>query len=136
MSLFVDTGMWYAALDAGDRQHDRAKAVLGSGETLVVTDHVVIESWRLLVHRLTADVADQFIDQILLGAADLQIVTAADMGRAWMVRQRFADQGFSLVDCTSFVVMERLGLCRAASFDDDFAIYRFGPAGRAFEIVR
>lgn len=33
--------------------------------------------------------------------------------------------------------MERLGVHRAAPFDDDFAVYRFGPRrSRAFEVVR
>jgi hypothetical protein len=33
--------------------------------------------------------------------------------------------------------MERLGLERAASFDDDFAIYRWGPQRRrAFAVLR
>jgi len=32
-------------------------------------------------------------------------------------------QDFSIVDRTSFAIMERLGLSHAASFDDDFAIY-------------
>jgi hypothetical protein len=33
--------------------------------------------------------------------------------------------------------MERLGLERAASFDGDFAVYRWGPGRRrAFEIMR
>jgi len=41
------------------------------------------------------------------------------------------------VDRTSFAVMERLGVHRAASFDDDFAVYRFGPRrSKAFEVVR
>jgi predicted nucleic acid-binding protein len=34
------------------------------------------------------------------------------------------------------VVMERLGITRVASFDDDFAVYRYGRSrARAFEIV-
>jgi hypothetical protein len=33
--------------------------------------------------------------------------------------------------------MERLGLTRAATFDDDFAIYRYGRGrGKSFEILR
>jgi hypothetical protein len=33
--------------------------------------------------------------------------------------------------------MRRLGVARAATFDEHFAIYRFGPERRrAFEIVR
>ncbi len=59
------------------------------------------------------------------------------MGSATGIAQAFADQDFSIVDCTSFAVMQRLGVYRAASFDDDFAVFRFGRARRrAFEVVR
>jgi predicted nucleic acid-binding protein len=41
------------------------------------------------------------------------------------------------VDRTSFAVMLRLGVHRVASFDDHFAVFRFGPGRRlAFEVVR
>jgi len=55
-----------------------------------------------------------------------------------MARRFFGtDQTFSIVDRTSFVVMERLGLTRVASFDRDFAIYRYGrDRNRAFEVMR
>lgn len=45
MSLFVDTSIWYAAADSSDRGNARAKAILKSGETLVTSDHVLIETW-------------------------------------------------------------------------------------------
>jgi uncharacterized protein len=49
----------------------------------------------------------------------------------------FRDQKFSIVDRTSFAVMHRLGLHRVASFDDDFAIYRYGRSrDRAFSVLR
>ena len=45
-----------------------------------------------------------------------------------MIRVAFSDQRFSLVDRTSFAIMERLANLHApSSFDDDFVIYRFGP---------
>jgi predicted nucleic acid-binding protein len=41
------------------------------------------------------------------------------------------------VDRTSFAVMVRTGIERVASFDPDFAAFRYGPRrGRAFEVVR
>jgi uncharacterized protein len=67
----------------------------------------------------------------------VEFVGAADLEAAWNIGAAYRDQDFSLVDRTSFAVMRRLGIQRAASFDDDFAIFRFGPSRRsAFVIVR
>jgi len=64
-------------------------------------------------------------------------VGSADLDVAWEIGQEFPDQDFSLVDRTSFAVMRRLGLTRVASFDDHFAIYRYGRAReRALEVLR
>ena len=64
-------------------------------------------------------------------------VFLADLERAWSIGLDFPDQAFSIVDRTSFAVMQRMGVLRAASFDDDFAIFRFGSRReRAFEVVR
>ena len=41
------------------------------------------------------------------------------------------------MDRTSFAAMERLGLTRVASFDDDFAVYRYGRGRtKAFDVLR
>lgn len=137
MSLFVDTSAWYAAADRSDRSHRRATAVLGAGEALVTSDHVLVESWLLLRHRLGRAPAERFWDGLRSGVAEIEPVTAADLATAWAVSDAFRDQDFSIVDRTSFAVMQRLGLRRVASFDDDFAVFRFGGGRRhAFEVIR
>ena len=71
------------------------------------------------------------------GATAVEYVGPADLEVAWTIATEFEDQDFSLVDMTSFAVMQRIGVLRAASLDDDFAIYRFGRRReRAFELVR
>ncbi len=61
----------------------------------------------------------------------------ADLETAWLIGEAFHDQSFSIVDRTSFAVMERLALTRVASFDDDFAIYRYGRSReKSFEVLR
>ena len=129
--------MFYAAADRGDRSNIRAKAVLSAGERLVATDHVLLETWFLLAHRLGRQAAESFWASVRAGSASIETVTEADLEVAFSIGEAFADQEFSIVDRTSFAVMQRLGLERAASLDDHFAIFRFGPGRRrAFEIVR
>lgn len=129
--------MFYAAVDAGDIDHERAKRTLfaESGD-LLTSDHVLFETWRLLRKRLGRSVAEQFFESIRAGLAMLEYIEPRDVEAAWAIGLGFPDQDFSIVDRTSFAVMERLGVRRVATFDSDFAIYRFGPRrDRAFEIV-
>lgn len=137
MTLFVDTSVWYAAADRGDRSHSAARRVLGVDEARVTTDHVLVEVWLLMRHRAGWSLAERIVSSIRAGIARVETVSEADVERALAIGRDFADQRFALTDRTSFAVMERLGLRRAASFDADFAIYRFGR-GRtgAFEVVR
>jgi len=136
MSLFVDTSVWYAAADSSDISNARAKSILKSGETLFTTDHVLVETWTLLRHWIHRHAAERFWEGLRNGAATVEPVGTADLESAWQIGLSYRDQDFSLVDRTSFAVMRRLGLERAASFDDDFAVFRFGPKRRhAFVIV-
>lgn len=136
MSLFVDTSVWYAAASTGDRRNDRAKELLAD-ERRVLSDHVLVETWRLLAHRLSVTAAERWWTGVRAGVAAVEIVGEGDLERAWAVGEAFGDQRFSVVDRTSFALMERLGLTRVASFDEDFAVYRYGPSrDRAFTVVR
>jgi predicted nucleic acid-binding protein len=137
VSLFVDTSMWFAAADSSDRSNARAKAILGAGEALVTTDHVLVESWTLIRHRINRRAAEKFWEGLRDGVAGIEVVGVADLETAWHTGITYRDQDFSLVDRTSFAVMRRLGIERAASLDDDFAIFRFGPnRRRAFTVIR
>ena len=136
MSLFVDTSAWYAAADRNDRSHERAKSILSSNEPLVTTDHILIESWMLIRHRIGRKEAIVFSSR-LPHVAHIETVVAADLQNALGIIEEWPDQDFSIIDCTSFAVMQRLGLRRVASFDSDFSIFRFGPdRRRAFDLLR
>jgi predicted nucleic acid-binding protein len=129
--------MWYAVADVSDAASGRAKAVLNSGEPLVTTDHVLVETWTLLRYRLQRSAAERFWEGLRSGVATIEPVSLADLEAAWQIGVSYTDQDFSLVDRTSFAVMRRLGIERAASLDDDFAVFRFGPNRRqAFIIIR
>jgi predicted nucleic acid-binding protein len=137
MALFVDSSVWYAGADSSDAGNARAKAILKTDEALLTTDHVLIESWTLLRYRVHRKAADRFWENLRGGVAVIEPVGSADLETAWQIGVDYDDQDFSIVDRTSFAVMRRLGIMRAASFDNHFAIFRFGPSRRqAFAVVR
>jgi len=134
---FVDSSAWFASVVVRDRDNARAKSILQSSSNHLTTDHVVVETWLLLNSRYHHQAGERFWDSIRRGGVAIEHVTAADLESAWAIGEAFPDQTFSIVDRTSFVVMERLGITRVASFDDDFAIYRYGRhRDRAFEVLR
>ena len=137
MSLFVDTSFWHAAADSSDRSNARSKAILRSGETLVTSDHVLVETWTLIHHKLDRKAAEGFWEGLRSGIALIEAVTLADLEVAWDVGVSWPDQDFSIVDRTSFAVMRRLGIDRVATLDAHFAVFRFGPKRRqSFHVVR
>jgi uncharacterized protein len=136
VSIFVDSSVWFAAAAVRDHENARAKSILESTENHVTTDHVLVETWLLLNSRYRREIAERFWGQMRTGAVWVETVTSGDLEVAWSIGETFQDQDFSIVDRTSFVVMERLGISKVASFDRDFAIYRYGPRReRAFEMV-
>jgi predicted nucleic acid-binding protein len=136
LTIFVDTSVFYAAVDRADRGHARALTVLDTRELLVTTDHVLVETWLLAQRRLGQPTADAFWGGVRAGGVDLTSVEAVDIEAAWQIGDAFADQAFSIVDRTSFAVMLRIGVHRVASFDKDFTVFRFGVRrDQAFEIV-
>lgn len=137
MSLFVDTSVWYAAADSSDRSNARSKAILKSGKTLVTSDHVLVETWTLLHHKLDRKSAEGFWEGLRSRIALIEAVTLADLEVAWDIAVSWGDQDFSIVDRTSFAVMRRLGIDRVASLDAHFAVFRFGPKRRqSFQVLR
>jgi predicted nucleic acid-binding protein len=137
LTLFVDTSVWFAAVVAKDVWNPNAKAILAREPDRVTTDHVLVETWQLLNARGRRDAAERLWSSVRGGIARLEFVTPVDLEAAWSIGEAFPDQDFSIVDRTSFAVMERLGVTLAASYDGHFAIYRYGrKRDRAFEVLR
>jgi predicted nucleic acid-binding protein len=136
LTVFVDTSAFYAAIDAGERDHVRATEVLRAADALLTSDHVLIESWVLIKARGGRPAAERFWGAVRDGLATVESVLPGDLDAAWRMGEAFPDQDFSIVDRTSFAVMERLGITTAASFDSHFWIYRYGPRRQhAFEVM-
>ena len=136
--IFVDSSCWFALAFAGDRHHARATALLSAATAqLVSSDHVLVETWLLVNSRFNYHHAQSFWTTWPKTGVRIEYALKQDLESANQIADRFQDQTFSIVDRTSFAIMERLGISRAASFDDDFVIYRYGAdRSRAFDVLR
>lgn len=136
--ILVDTGAFIALADSSDSLHKRARQVSAnlekSAETLVATPFVLMETSLYLHRRIGVDVSRRFWNSLITGDAGVEILSyePVDLERAYEISNKYADQDFSFVDCTSFAIMERLKIPRAFSFDEDFLIVRLsaGPIHR------
>jgi predicted nucleic acid-binding protein len=138
VALFVDTSAFYALADESDAEHERVLALYqaraGAGD-LLTTDYVVVESWLLLRARLGVDSARRFWRGIRNGAVTIVGVGGDDLERAWALDEKYHDQGFGLVDASSFAVIERLGVGEALSLDAHFRVIRLGRRRRALTVI-
>ena len=120
--IFVDSGAWYSSLIPTDPDHATAQAWLAMNtEPLFTTDYIVDETLTLLRARGQKQRAISLGSAFVSGdAANLHFITPDEFHDAWEVFQRFRDKDWSFTDCTSKVVIEKLGLTTAFSFDQHF----------------
>lgn len=124
--IFVDSGAWFASLVPTDPDYAAAVAWLGKNrEPLLTTDYVVDETLTLLRARGQYPRAITLGTNLFSGAmATIYYVAQADIQLAWQIFRTFADKEWSFTDCTSKVVIEKLSLATAFSFDQHF--HQFG----------
>jgi predicted nucleic acid-binding protein len=129
VSILVDTGAWYAVSDTADRHHQEAVRFfldLAPKTSLVTTDLILAETWSLLNSHLGRYSAITFWETLRETRTPILTIDQVDLEAAWRIAQAFPDQTFSFVDCTTFVLMERLGINEAFAFDAHFLTYRYG----------
>jgi predicted nucleic acid-binding protein len=132
MIAFVDTGAWIAAQVRRDPNHEAATAYFRdpAPRTRLVTSNAVIgEVATWLVYHGYRSQAMLFRDRIS-GAerADLvriEWVTRETYQRAWDIFERFDDQAFSFLDCTSIAIARDVGADYVVGFDRDFLVAGF-----------
>ena len=121
--VFVDTGAWYAYINAKDPDHLRVREFLESFTGRLVTSTYVFDEIITLVlarlgHQRAVKVGNVLLDP---KAVELVRVGSVDERSAWKLFQDRPDKAYSFTDCTSFILMRRLALNQALTLDDHFA---------------
>lgn len=120
--IFVDTGALFAYAVPDDEHHAVARQwTLQNRLPLVTTDYVIDEILTLLRARGQMTRATQLGKLLFSGRlATLHYMTEDEVLAAWQVFRTYTDKEWSFTDCTSKVIIEKLGLTHAFSFDQHF----------------
>lgn len=123
MPRFIDTSALYAILDRDHAFHAAAAGLwtkaLGESEQLVTSNYVALESFALVQHRLGMPALRTLHDD-LLPVIRMQWVTLEEHAAAAQMVLASDRKSLSLVACSSFGIMRRLGLRSVVTFDRHF----------------
>ena len=125
-NVFADTSWFKGVIDTKDDFYKPANEILekliDNQVTVVTTNFIIDETFTLIRKRCSKAKAKEFYELIKSFGKGLRLVRvlAMDEKRVW---DWFWNdwKNLSYTDCTSFAVMERLGLKQVATFDEHFA---------------
>ena|ERR1017187_9675829 len=124
---FVDTSFWIALISTLDQGFDIATAfahALNNSDELITSDFVIIEFLNYFSERgiRIRNQAAAFVKTLEKDARIRIVPLSIELYRRGFERfVRYADKDRSLTDCTSFLIMEDMGLVNALTFDRHFA---------------
>lgn len=127
--IFVDTSAYAALVLPRDENFGRATAIVqalaAERALLYTTNFVAAETHAFVLARAGRLAARRMLTRIDEGANLVVRVDPDDERQARTILDRFQDKDFSLVDAMSFVVMERLRISVAFTFDRHFQQFGF-----------
>jgi predicted nucleic acid-binding protein len=136
VTILVDTGVFLAAADADDDDHERCSRLLRDrrGELTVPAPVIPETAWQIERNLGPASEAG-FLRLITSGEIRVVDLTIADYGRCAELIETYADMGLGLVDASVVTVAENLAVRTVASLNRrDFTVIRPRHV-EAFEII-
>jgi predicted nucleic acid-binding protein len=123
MTVFVDTSAIFAILDADDDNYARASQIwldlMEQAENLITNNYILVETSALLQSRLGIK-AIRVFNEKLVPVMLVDWLNADQHQGAVTAVLTAGRRNLSLVDCSSFGTMRRLGIQDAFTFDPHF----------------
>jgi predicted nucleic acid-binding protein len=128
--VFVDTSAFIALLDPRDDSHAQAvrieQSLANQAAHLVTTNFVLDETYTGLRGKIQHSAILRFRDSVRQSRQlNVMRITETLEDQAWEIFARYHDKDFSFTDCTSFAVMQQLGITTAFAFDEHFEQFGF-----------
>lgn len=129
---FVDTSYWKAYLDRDDAHHEVVKdsfiRLTADRVVLITSDYVFSETLTLLRLRMrNGHSVGVTWGRHLMNSKLVQLtnINTKVFQKAWEIFQKYKDQDYSFVDCTSFALMQSLKMKTALTLDGHFRTFGF-----------
>ena len=127
MSIFVDTGIFVAAVNVADRNHEAAKELMaglmkGKFGPVYTSDYVIDEAITASLARIKKLGPVIKLGEFILRSPRIRKlrVTGDVFDAAWERFKSLGKRPMSFTDCTSLALMEMRGMESIASFDSGF----------------
>jgi hypothetical protein len=135
--IILDTSGVLSAIDAAQRHHEAAAAVLGAeGEPAVLSPFVLAEVDYLLATKVGVDAEVAFLAEVAAGAYRLAPFVAADVAAATAIVRRYRDQNIGLTDASLVVLGLRHETNRLLTLDErHFRVVRPLKRFRSFRLL-
>ena len=126
-SLFVDTSGWASLFIHSQTYYPQAeqyfRLALQQKQKIYTTNYVIAELVALLNSplRISRSRVFEIVDAIkLVNYVEVVHIDEATDALAWTLCKSRRDEAWSLVDCSSFVVMQKLSIQEALTTDQHF----------------
>lgn len=126
-SLFVDTSGWASLFIHSQTYYPQAeqyfRLALQQKQKIYTTNYVIAELVALLNSplRISRSRVFEIVDAIKsVNYVEVVHIDEATDALAWTLCKSRRDKAWSLVDCSSFVVMQKLGIQKALTTDQHF----------------
>lgn len=121
IARFADSSYFLALLIPNDQYHAKAMHFAGWKGRLITTEFVLLEVGNSLASPPSRQIYSQFMASIAGDRCVTTLPASHELLRQGLnLYQSRADKGWSLTDCTSFVIMNEHGITEALTSDHHF----------------
>jgi predicted nucleic acid-binding protein len=125
--VFIDTGVFVAANNRSDKNHERAselmkQALEGKFGEIFTSDYVIDESITTALARTRDHRIAISTGSFIIGSPRIQKIytNVSDFETAWAKFQKLGKKPMSFTDCVSLSHIDKRKIERIMSFDSDF----------------
>ena len=127
MSLFVDTGVFFAAYSKKDVHHSNAVELMewgmrGKGGTMYTSDYIFDETVTLARVKTHDSEISIKIGQMIKDSPRINLLKIDEdiFNMAWAIFEKYCQKGLSFTDCTSIAIVKSHKIDTIFSFDAHF----------------